>query len=243
MRQRNLYDEGENLAHLFDRLFWSNNAVLQAGLRKRDTGVELISSANLAELSREFGVSGEASSKIPDVMVERPEVLGGPVFLDYKAMKRPRYREGDNQWNVGQVEADAWYGYLEWHRGASAVGGGVALLVYCSFHSRPLVCEWVNEGLLYGSRRPVTRRTDGSGTDYVNLRLLSMRRFSDFASQELGLPVGVAGRLSSHMMSATFRDQRLQTVHHPKSPYHHGSGRQESGTAPTAFNWEMRADL
>lgn len=85
-------------------------------------------------------------------------------MLENKVTKTPRYSYKDKQWNYGQIVADALENYLN----LVSIGICVVVVIYCSYHSTPLLCGFPDKNWIYGQRQKFFLST-GSGTDYYNI--------------------------------------------------------------------------
>ena len=151
-------------------------------------------------------------------------------LLEYKVMRTPRFSERKNQWHIGQMEAEAKNNYKRLQR----CGVDVAILIYCPYHSRPLLAGFWDDGWLIRSRTSV-KMTRGSGTDYVNIDLSLVPSFDEFAEETLGIPQPVTQSLLGAQFFAELRSLPiLQTDHHPSSPCFNDR------RCETGFNWESR---
>ena len=150
------------------------------------------------------------------------------ILLYYKTTTTPRYRAGDKQWNIGQVEADQWERYMR----LIGEGNKMALLIYCSYHSRPLLCDYPIQNWVVADRRRVMSTTRGSGTDYCNIDLTKLRTFGRFMADEFGVPEAVSNPLIGSVLEQAKGNPLLQTTHHERSDMH---GREDRRTG---FNWE-----
>lgn len=134
----------------------------------------------------------------PDFFVidqNKPDHL---YLLEYKSTQTPLYsnsritqirsaaKDRTLDWqDIGQMEADAYDNYLSLEQ---KLGVRVALLNYCAYHNRLLICE--NIGKFQILRRDnVGSTTTGSGTPFVNFDLRSLRSFEDFLKEEHNITV------------------------------------------------------
>jgi hypothetical protein len=153
----------------------------------------------------------------PDYIVGRSGVqLQKPVLmLEYKVTTTPRYTLRDRQWDSGQIEADAWDNYMN----LINAGVDVALVIYCPYHSRPLLCEFPNDQWLTQSRSAVASTHTGSRTDYCNIALPKLRTFVEFMEQEFMVPAAISHTLVKPMLDKARIDPALQISHASTSPY------------------------
>jgi hypothetical protein len=114
-------------------------------------------------------------------------------FLEYKLTWTPLYSSkrinhikkhsgvADLTANViGQMEAAAYDSYIS----IVKIGVRVAILNYCSYHHRPLLCKFVENIKLLFRDNVSTLTYTGSGTPYINFDCRSLRTFQDFMSEE-----------------------------------------------------------
>lgn len=179
-------------------------------------------------LKRDYSTTAKHIRFTPDYILSRRENnYQKTILLEYKVTKTPRFTLRDKQWNVGQIEADAWDNYMNLVNAQVEV----AILIYCPYHSRPLLCDYPSLNWLINTRQQ-TRNSAGSGTDFVNINLHQIRSFDDFMANEFG----VDQQYSQSLLSRTFfyelmNDENLQTNHHWRSHYKDNV---------TGFNWDER---
>lgn len=147
------------------------------------------------------------------------------ILMEYKVTTTPRYKLEEAQWNSGQIEADAWDNYMN----LVAAGVCVAIVIYCPYHPRPLLCDFPETAWVTHARRKVQQTGTGSGTDYVNVNLLKLRTFTEFMASHFSVPDTTSKPLVKTVLDAAKLDPLLQTTHAAKSNY--------AGNK-TGFNWE-----
>ena len=152
------------------------------------------------------------------------------ILIEYKATTTPRYTFRNWQWDRGQIEAGPWKSYLQRIKD----GQRLAILNYCSFHPRPLLCDYPTTQWQVGDRLRVGRTSTGSRTDYYNTNLRYMRTFDQFMFDEFGVPLDISLPLIHNALDAILAKGLLQTRHDRGSPYF-GSRKHRTG-----FNWEPR---
>jgi len=136
-------------------------------------------------------------------------------LLEYKSMTTPRWTEGDNQWNVGQVEADAWENYMR----LIDIGINVVLFVYCSYHRRPLLMDFPRHDFIYRKRQETKYTETGSGTPYYNIDLMKIRSVDRFLEEEFSIPCEVFMPYLLDTLKAIGSEELLQTRHDKRSKY------------------------
>ncbi|MYC48367.1 MAG: hypothetical protein F4X45_08585 [Chloroflexi bacterium] len=166
----------------------------------------------------------------PDYLVTQVAGSASEILkLEYKTTTTPRYSTGDRQWNIGQIEADPWEYYLRLRN----AGERLALFIYCSFHSRPLLCDYPITEWQESTRQKVRATQTGSSTDYYNLDLTQLRTFSQFMAEEFGVHTGISDPLIRNVLASVQIHPLLQTRHDTRSPCH------EDLDYATGFNWEI----
>ena len=153
------------------------------------------------------------------------------LFLEYKATTTPRYTFREQQWNRGQIEADPWENYLRRVKD----GQRLAILNYCSYHPRPLLCDFVKPEWQVTHRREVGYTEDGSWTDFYNTDLNLMRTFEQFMLDEFGVPIEVSLPLIRNALGAALLHDRLKTKHSRRNPKY-----RDYLKSYTGFNWEQQ---
>lgn len=150
----------------------------------------------------------------PDFFVADRDDPARTYLLEYKCTRSPlRYQGRINEIrrttgnpaigtaDIGQWEASAYDNY----RALAKLGIRVAVLNYCAYHPRPLLCEFVDR--VAAIHRNVPRPTDrkGSGTPFVNIDLNHLRSFETFLAEEHGLELAVTaplvGRVATRLLA------------------------------------------
>jgi len=150
-------------------------------------------------------VVGQAGSRAPEPV----------VLMEYKVTTTPRYTLRDLQWDSGQIEADAWDNYMN----LTSSGLRVAILVYCPYHARPLLCDFPNNDWLTQARSVVQQSQTGSRTDYCNISLPKIRTFMDFMDAEFSVPVDTSIPLVKSVLDLAKTDPLLAITHANASAY------------------------
>ncbi len=165
----------------------------------------------------------------PDFLIFRTNKENSDFLLEYKVTKTPRYSYGHKQWNYGQVEADALENYLN----LISMGIYVAVVIYCPYHSRPLLCGFPDNSWIYGKRQR-TYSSSGSGTDYYNIDLTVIPEFSFFMESYLDIPLATTDNLLDKTFFDHIRSNNLLlTTHDKKSRYNNAQ-------YSTGFNWTSK---
>ena len=152
------------------------------------------------------------------------------LLIEYKSTTTPRYTFKHDQWDRGQIEADPWEHYLALMR----KGTRVAILNYCSYHSRPLLCDFPTENWQVGGRQRVGSTRTGSRTNYYNINIRSMRSFDQFMLDEFGVPQETSLPLIRDALAVIRQIPLLRTRHHDNSTHH------LDPNFLTSFNWEAQ---
>lgn len=146
------------------------------------------------------------------------------ILLEYKTITTPRYTLKDQQWNFGQVEADAWDNYLN----LINAGIKVVVFIYCSYYCFPYLMDYPFKPA--HEKRKVKKTQTGSGTDYYNIDLRRMKDLVTFLVKETNLSYHVVAPLVNKLIEVTLKEPVLQTKHDPKSTYK---------KYKTGFNWKF----
>ena len=220
------------LTDLLDAIYWADQSIRNGqGFSHTAYGYETHLPPDVRErLVHAGNPTAEVIRFQPDYLVTQ---VAGPkteiLKLEYKTTTTPRYTAGERQWNIGQIEAGPWEYYLR----LGSEGQRIALFIYCSFHSRPLLCDFPTEEWQVSLRQRVRATQTGSSTDYYNLELTKLRTFSQFMTEEFGVPRNTSDPLLKNVLSHVKAESRLQTRHDRNSPFH-GDAAHETG-----FNWEI----
>lgn len=219
----------QTLVEIFVRGYWSQSPIAtQHGLEHHHEGQEYHLPEDVREmLRRRYDDEALAIRFQPDAMINSTNKSLAVIFLEYKTTTTPRYTSGAKQWDEGQIEADAWENYLRLANSENPV----AVLIYCSYHSRPLLCDYVNPQWVTRGRTSVLQTTRGSRTDYVNIDLTQMRTFVTFMYEEFQVPTETSNLLVADIMQDILNSPELQTTHDQRSPVY---GQDEY---KTGFNW------
>lgn len=161
----------------------------------------------------------------PDFFVvdrKNPHAL---YLLEYKCTQTPLYsrqriqmlrrkspRNGLDWQDIGQIEAEAYDNY----QALAELGIRVAVLDYCAYHDRLLLCEFVGQfrPLHRDSVRLPTNR--GSRTPFINLDLRTLRSLHEFLVDEHALDVRRTPKLVAN--AAERLRGALPVRHHRNSP-------------------------
>jgi len=215
-------DKSEILIKLLTNYFW-NDAKKEFNIVQCFWGYENVISDNMMidMLKRSRSSTANYIRFQPDFIVAGESCV---FLMEYKVTSTPRYSERERQWDIGQVEADAWSNYLR----LISIGVNIGILIYCPYHRHPLLCDipkidWeIRSGF-------VKSTVTGSGTPYVNIDLQKLRTFSKFMVDEFKIDLKfLAPRVRLILRTAR---EVLPTQHDPKSPYFADKGCQ------TGWNW------
>lgn len=165
----------------------------------------------------------------PDAFVVDRRSPEKTYLLEYKCTQTPLYSRtriqtigsnssrGGLDWpDIGQWEAEAFDNY----KALSTLGIRVAVLNYCAYHSRPLVCDFIDCISPLHRDQVTTNTMTGSRTPFVNFDLAAMRTLEefliaehDFTSEQIA---PLCEKIQLHLQMA------LPIKHHPNSPLHRG---------------------
>lgn len=159
-------------------------------------------------------IVGQTNSRAPEPV----------LLLEYKVTTTPRYTLKDDQWNSGQIEADAWDNYTNLMK----IRVQIAVIIFCPYHPRPLLCDFPDSGWLTNPRTQVMQSTSGSRTDYCNIDLRKLRTFTEFMSAHFAVPKATSDPLVKNFLDIAQKETLLQTTHDYKSIYKDHK---------TGFNW------
>jgi hypothetical protein len=109
-----------------------------------------------------------------------------------------------------------------------SVGVDVAMLIYCPYHSRPLLCDFPNNKWVNRRDRPSFTVT-GSGIQFVNFDIRHFRTFIKFINDRFHIPNKDTQPLIDVFLSNAKNNKDLQITHDNKSYYK---------DKQTGFNWE-----
>lgn len=161
----------------------------------------------------------------PDYFILQ-ENSNNDCFLEYKVTKTPRFSFKEKQWDYGQIEADALENYFK----LISIGIDVAIVIYCPYHKRPLLCGIPNNDWIIGDRQR-TASSNGSGTDYYNIDLSKISSFPKFFNDFFNVPIAITQQLLNQDFFDTLKnDNQLKTEHASRSYYNNKNYK-------TGFNW------
>ena len=223
-------DKANRLLELLTTLYWSSYPIKdERGIFHEPYGYETHLSAQTRDvLKRMYTKTAKHIRFTPDYVVGQsgsnaPEPV---VLIEYKVTTTPRYTLGKRQWDSGQIEADAWDNYIN----LANSGVRVAILIYCPYHSRPLLCDFPNNDWLTQARSAVQQSQTGSKTDYCNINLSKIRTFNDFMEDEFEVPLTVSAPLVKAVLDSAKTEDLLKITHADASP---------CKNIVTGFNWNI----
>ena len=220
--------QADRLIELFETEYWGQPSIAETrGFIHESHGYETHQSPQVREFlrTRHDDATAKSIRFRPDFLLLVMKGGGnGVTMLEYKSTTTPRYTAGPAQWDQGQIEADPWEYYGQLIRS----GNRLALLNYCSYHSRPLLCDFPSEEWVMGGRQRVGHTVRGSRTDYVNIDLLKIRTFEEFMDEEFGVAREVSSPLVHRILKKARLDPLLQTQHDSRSP---------NADKTTGWNW------
>ncbi len=98
----------------------------------------------------------------------------------------------------------------------TSLGVRVAVLNYCAYHNRHILCDFVDAIPDVYQEKVRLGAIAGSGTPYVNFDLKSMRSLRDFLCQEHNLDADVIGPICNQIEIELL--DKLPISHHRSSP-------------------------
>lgn len=220
--------DAQTLISIVTENLWEN-ALVKRRLRHVQYGYEThIPSEVREKMRRLYNETARYIRFAPDFFVLDLENLENLYLLEYKCTRTPLYSTqrisflqyqasrlgmgGLEAHDVGQWEASAYDNY----QALWSIGVRVAILNYCAYHPRPLLCDFVDRAQVLNRSEVQTETLTGSRTPFVNLDLRAFRTLADFLVQEhcLGRPLDAVVR--SLCESAV---QKLQQAL-PVTPHH-----------------------
>ncbi|HEX2915517.1 MAG TPA: hypothetical protein VH186_32455 [Chloroflexia bacterium] len=161
----------------------------------------------------------------PDYFVFDSKSSEPVYFLEYKVTQTPIYslnrirmigqnaRIPNLTWqNIGQMEADAYDNCMTLYK----AGCRVVILNFCPYHSRLLLCDFIQNIQVLYKDTVQTQSKNGSGTPFINFNLNSMRTLDTFLNEEHSL---VVDRVKYKELQNTL-GERLPVTHAINSPLH-----------------------
>ena len=219
-------ERADRLIEILEEHYWDTPEIRQhQGVLHSKTGYE----THIPDQMRQVLI--QADNPTARAVRFRPDYITGRLqpthvsFIEYKVTTTPRYNRGAGQWNEGQIEADA----LDHYLALDAQDALIGIVIYCSYHKQPLLCDYPRAEWRKNGRQRVKKTRDGSGTDYYNLDLSKLRPFAVFMEKEFAIPAATSKRLIAKALAKILNEPLLQTQHDKKSPYRTGH--------ETGFNW------
>ena len=219
-------ERAERLIEILEEQYWNTPEIRQHhGVLHSKTGYE----THIPDEMRQVLI--HADNPTARAVRFRPDYITGRLrpthvsFMEYKATTTPRYKREERQWNEGQIEADALDHYLT----LDAQNVLIGIVIYCSYHEQPLLCDYPRAEWRKNGRQRVKKTRRGSGTDYYNLDLSKLQPFGVFMEKEFAVPAATSKHLIANTLAKIQNEPLLQTQHHKNSPYRTGH--------ETGFNW------
>lgn len=219
--------KSDKLIALMKKHFWDSPLAIKHCINHESCGYETSFSPKAQHaLKRDDSLTAKFIRFIPDSFVWKSKNNANTksTLMEYKVTTTPRFTYKDKQWDAGQIEFDAWDNYLK----IQATGAKVALMIYCSYHSRPLLCDYPSADMVILDRSDVQSSEKGSRTAYTNINLTKMRCFGEFMAQEFGVELGDSDPVVRQILAEALNDRELQTNHDYRSQFRH---------CATGFNW------
>lgn len=147
-------------------------------------------------------------------------------LLEYKSTRTPLYSQQRIDYlaaqariprldwqSIGQWEAMAYDNY----KALQDIGVRVAVLNYCAYHPRKVVCDFVESAQEIGRYEVVTDTQTGSKTPFVNIDLRNLRSLAEFLRDEHGIDWAIAR--SVYIDAVGILQKEMPIAHHPRSPF------------------------
>ena len=116
-------------------------------------GYENLFQPNIQNLLKEiYDRTAKFIRFLPDYMVINTQTKES-WFLEYKVTRTPRYSERDKQWNIWQIESNAWENYVDLRK----IGIRVIVAVFCPYYSRPLLAFFPKDSFIIKSKTKVKK--------------------------------------------------------------------------------------
>lgn len=175
--------KSNKVIEILQKYYWDSPEIKKLGIFHEPYGYETHISQDTQNILKQIYTKTAKHIRFtPDYIIGRINFNLEPVvLLEYKVTTTPRFSLNDKQWNEGQIEADAWDNYIN----LINAGIGVAILLYCPYHPRPLLCDFPNNKYITKARNNVRQTMNGSGTPYCNIDLSAMGNFDDFMLRNL----------------------------------------------------------
>lgn len=221
--------ETQTLINVMHQILWSHPQI-QARLIHVHYGYETHIPESVREKMRYlYNETARYIRFAPDFFVLDTADLSRLYLLEYKCTRTPLYSERriaqlrgraakqGLEWpDIGQWEASAYDNY----KALQKIGVRVAILNYCAYHSRPLLCDFVDKATELGRYEVLTDTTTGSRTPFVNLDMREFRTLVDFLIEEHRLESNLQTLVRQLCDNAARRLLELLPVtHHRNSPY------------------------
>jgi hypothetical protein len=161
----------------------------------------------------------------PDFFVVDRKDPQRTYLLEYKCTQTPLFSRRriqtirgqsprkDIDWqDIGQMEAEAYDNY----RALAGLGVRLALMDYCAYHGRLLVCDFVERITPLHRDRVRATATAGSRTPFINFDLTPMRSLEEFIAAEHSFELHQVAPLCAKIKQVL--QKRLPVKHHRQSP-------------------------
>ena len=161
----------------------------------------------------------------PDAFVVDRRSPDKTYLLEYKCTQTPLYsrdriqrvsansqRKNIGWQDIGQWEAEAYDNY----KALAGLHVRVAVVNFCSYHERPLVCDFIDQITPLHRDQVTTETITGSRTPFVNFDLKAMRSLEEFLVTEHGFVPELVAPICVQIQAKL--QVALPTKHHPRSP-------------------------
>ena len=159
----------------------------------------------------------------PDFFVLDAARPANLYLLEYKATTTPLYsnsrisriaktagKPGLGWQDIGQMEADAYDNYVA----LQGLGVRVAVLNYCAYHDRPLLCDYVENVTAVHRDSVQLSTTKGSRTPFINFDCRELRSLDLFIEGQHG----VVPDAEAYSAACEALRSALPVEHHRQSP-------------------------
>ncbi len=120
-----------------------------------------------------------------NIFLVEVKVCNTPIMYDSRVEKLKQL-SGDqslSKTNIGAVETSAIQNYEK----LESIGVKVLLVIYSTFHQRPIVAEWVSNVKTVHQDKVIYGQGNASRTPYTNINLDDLRCIQDLLVSEFGL--------------------------------------------------------
>ena len=167
------------------------------------------------EIQNEVGLQHEGQGQAVNYAHLVRSQAGTEIYLHYTVSRIPRFTERDRVWDIVPIHDRSWYAYLD----MANRGMRTALLIFCPYHSRPLTCEYVGDGIFYRDVQEPQPGGRGSQMPFIDVDLSRFRTLPEFLESELQVPQGRSRPLLQNLLNEAREVNQLRVSHDYRSPY------------------------